>query len=249
MWLSRVPDNQGGTVLSRHSIEIDRRERTYRLARGRRPGAPLLVVVPCSGLNGPRIAAWTRPDARGREAGFASVFLDGWGEFWDDLGVGRRDGLDDAGFVSAIIGRLIADGVAADSPPLLVGLSNGAFFAERVARQGLLEVAGLVLVAGSARLAAHDLCPNPVTPAAVLCIAGTADRLVRYGGGVATGWPARLAPRRARRLLVSTRGREVVPIERVAAEWAAVNGCAGPRVIEPVPTGASDPKVERLSWN
>ena len=38
-------------MLSRHSIEIAERERTYWLAPGRTPGSPLLVVLHGSGLN------------------------------------------------------------------------------------------------------------------------------------------------------------------------------------------------------
>jgi hypothetical protein len=68
---------------------------------------------------------------------------------------------------------------------------------------------------------------------------GSAARLAGPPGACsATGWPAWLARRRARGLLVSTSGREVVPIERVAGEWAAINGCDGPPVIEPLPSGA-----------
>ncbi len=235
-------------MLSGHSIEVSGRERTYWLTPGQERRAPLLVVLHGSGINGPRMAAWTGLDARGPQAGFACVFPDGCRELWDDLGAGRRDGLDDAAFVSAVIQRLIADGIAADRAPLLVGLSNGAFFAERVARQGLLAVAGVVLVAGSARVAVRDLCPCPRAPATVLCIAGTADRLVPYDGGIATGWQAWMGRRRARRVLLSVRGRDVVPVERVAADWAAVNGCEGSPVIEAVLSTRPDPEVRRLSW-
>jgi polyhydroxybutyrate depolymerase len=194
------------------------------------------------------MAAWTGLDTRGPQAGFACVFPDGCGKLWDDLGAGRRDGLDDAVFVSAVVQRLIDDGIAADHAPLLVGLSNGAFFAERVARQGLLAVGGLVLVAGSARVAVREPYPCPLVPMAVLCIAGSADRFVPYGGGSATGWPAWMARRRARKVLLNTRGREVVPVERVARDWAAANGCDGSPVIEVAPSRAPDPEVQRLSW-
>jgi hypothetical protein len=55
-------------------------------------------------------------------------------------------------------------------------VSNGARFAEHVARHGLLPVAGLFLVAGTGLEASRRLTPVPVQRASVDVMVGTADR-------------------------------------------------------------------------
>jgi poly(3-hydroxybutyrate) depolymerase len=66
---------------------------------------------------------------------------------------------------------------------ILVGLSNGATFAERLARSGAVAAAAVALVCGTAREASHRRLPVPRQRAAVLVVAGTADPLVPYAGG------------------------------------------------------------------
>jgi polyhydroxybutyrate depolymerase len=207
-----------------------------------------MVVLHGTGLTGLRMAEWTGLGDRGPEAGFATVFPDAVAEMWDDTGHGRADGLDDARFVAAIIERLVAEGEARRGPVFLVGLSNGAFFAERLARHGLVAVGGLALVAGTAREASRRLVPRPAKAAAVICFEGTADRLVPYTGGRARGplgWTAR---RRARRLLTDEIGRDAVAAESLAADWAVADGCSLTPEVELLPAKPGDPKVHRLTW-
>jgi polyhydroxybutyrate depolymerase len=226
-------------------------ERTYLVAErlpSRKP-RPLLVVLHGSGIDGALMAAWTGLAVRGPEAGFATVFPQGREEMWDDVGLGRRDGADDPAFISALVDRLGTEGMAVPGATVLIGLSNGAFFAERLARHGLVAASALILVSGTARGESRRACPRPVRPAAVLCIEGTADRLVPYGGGMATGTMAWLARRRARRILRQPADREVVAAETLCSDWAAANGCAPLPVSAPVPRGAADGIVQRLSWS
>jgi poly(3-hydroxybutyrate) depolymerase len=89
---------------------------------------------------------------------------------------GEQD-LDDAAFLAALAGRL------AGGPLFLAGVSNGAGFAEHVARHGLLRLDGLFLAAGTLREFSRQSAPVPRQPLAVTIVAGTADPMARYEGG------------------------------------------------------------------
>jgi polyhydroxybutyrate depolymerase len=212
------------------------------------PGAPLLVVLHGMGLNGPRMAAWTGLAVRGPAAGFVTVLPDAVGETWDDTGRGRLDGIDDGGFVAGLVELLVAEGTAKAGALFVADLSNGAFFAERLARQGIVRAAGVILVSGTAREAGRQATPRPALPAAVLCIEGTRDPLVPYAGGRASGPMAWMARRRARRILTGRDGREVVGAEVLAADWATANGCGAAPSIEHLARRAGDVAVDRLGW-
>lgn len=224
--------------LQERAIQVQGRDRIYWLARPAPEGSPLLIVLHGSGLDGPRMAAWTGLAERGPAAGLTTVFPDAARQMWDDGGLGRRDGLDDAAFIAALAERL------GGGPRWLAGLSNGAFFAERLARHGLVDVAGIALVAGGAREASRRVRPRPARPAAFLAISGTEDRAVPYPGGLAGSLMGSLARRRSRQVLSSTQGREAVAAETVAADWAAVNGCPA----EPLIEAGLGPGADRLSW-
>ncbi|HKX10570.1 MAG TPA: hypothetical protein VJN67_20390, partial [Stellaceae bacterium] len=130
----------------------------------------------------------------------------------------------------------------------LVGLSNGAFFAERLARHALLDLLAIALVSGTAREASHRLAPTPLRPCAVLMIAGTADPNVPYAGGRARGLTGWMARRRISSVLSSADGRDAVAAEALGAEWAGVNGANGRPVIDIASAEAADLRVELLSW-
>lgn len=237
------------TRLERQTFEVQGIQRAYWLALPPQTPAPLLVVLHGMGLNGRQMAEWTGLGARGPKAGFTTVLPDALNEVWDDNGLGRSDAVDDGAFVTTLVNRVVLQGLALAGFVFLVGLSNGAFFAERLARHGLLDARGLVLVAGTARELSRRSAPRPVRAAAVLCFEGTADPMVPYTGGRATGPIAWMARRRARRLLIGAGGREVVAAEVIASDWAASNGCAPAPVVERLPGVIEDElPVDRLSW-
>lgn len=200
--------------LERWTITVAGRERTYWLAPGPAGPAPLLVVLHGLGLPVATMAKWTGLATRGPAAGFATVFPEGVEEMWDDTGRGRRDGFDDDAFARALVDHLATEGIADPRKLFLVGLSNGGFFAERLARAGIVQPRGIVLVVSTTRAVAHEDTPHPRTPTAVLCFAGTADRLVPYDGGRSTGALGWFARRRVRPLLLDPSGRDVVAARR-----------------------------------
>lgn len=238
-------DPSGG--LEHRTVKAGGAVRTYWMAPQPAPRAPLLVVLHGSGLSGPVMAAWTGLAVRGPAAGFATVFPDAIGQTWDDTGAGRLDGIDDAGFVAELIATAVAEGIARAGAVFLAGLSNGAFFAERLARQGVVRATGIALVSGTSREAVRQATPHPSQPTAVLCVQGTRDPLVPYSGGRATGPMAWIARRRARRSLLAS-DRRVVAVERLTADWAAANGCCASPARDSVVSESGGLPVTRRTW-
>jgi polyhydroxybutyrate depolymerase len=249
-----------GGELERGTLEVAGVRRSYWLARGpQTPGArgacgapgPLLITVHGSGTTGRDVATiFTGLASRGPAAGVMVVFPDGWHGVWH---IARpppgEPALDDAAFLTALAARMA--GPAGAGPVFLAGLSNGAGFAEHVARHGLLRLDGLFLVAGTLREFSRQAAPVPRQRLAVTIMAGTADPMARYEGGPmrapgAAGWILR---RRAARHGDLPSERRVVATETVARDWAAGNGISGEPDAERLPPAPGDPPVTRLSWS
>jgi polyhydroxybutyrate depolymerase len=230
--------------------------RTYWLARaprlaGQRAAAPLLIVLHGSGMDGRSMARFSGLATRGPAAGLTTVFPDGWKGAWHAAGPPAREpNLDDARFLTELSSHLEARGAARSWPVFLAGVSNGAWFAEHVARHGLLPVAGLCLVAGTALEFSRRLAPVPLLHTTMVMIMGTGDRSVPYQGGP-------LSRRGASGLMLKRRavkhgelpGEDVVAgAEDVAADWAAGNGISSQPGIEELPMHPGDLPVTRKTW-
>ncbi len=243
-------------ALEQGSIDVAGVRRSYWVARapqmrGQRANAPLLIVLHGSGTNGRTMARWTGLAERGTAAGITTVFPDGWKGVWH---IARppygEPELDDALFLAELSARLEAEGAARSWPVFLAGISNGARFAEHVARHALLPVTGLFLVAGTALEYSRRLAPQPLLRASVVIMMGAGDPAEPYDGGRLSrrGLPGLILKRRATRH-GELPGEDVVAgAEAVAADWAAGNGIESEPVIEELPTPPDDPTVTRKTW-
>ncbi|MGH3166520.1 MAG: hypothetical protein ACRDN0_11595 [Trebonia sp.] len=202
-------------------------------------------------MDGRAVARWTGLATRGPAAGVTTVFPDGWKGAWHAMRPPDREpDLDDTLFLSALSSHLEVVGAAESWPVFLAGISHGALFAEHVTRHGLLPVAGLFLVAGSALESSRRLAPAPRLHATMTLIMGTRDRVVPYQGGP--------LPRRGISGLVQRRraarhgelpGEDVVAAANdIAVEWAAGNGIEAPPRVDQLPGGPADPLVTRKTW-
>ncbi|MFE5285957.1 alpha/beta hydrolase family esterase [Nocardia sp. NPDC056611] len=119
--------------------------------------------------------------------GFIAVYPDGYEKSWNDgRGADTKAGaagIDDVGFVAAVIDRLVGgDGV----DPFRVyatGMSNGGMFTEQLGCRLSGKLAAIAPVAGPLPQADESDC-TPAHPLPVLEIHGTADPIVPYDGGV-----------------------------------------------------------------
>lgn len=238
--------------LPTQSIWVSGRTRTYEVAPVEGAAAPLLVVLHGGGSSGLGMAALTGLAARDPRARFAVVFPNGWGRAWDDARdaprLTRREGIDDVAFLNALVHELVDRGVAAPGRTVAVGMSNGAFMAEHLARHELLDLTGIALVAGGASDRSRDRRRAPPGGVRVLAFHGTADPLVPYGGGPIGpfGHWAHRRPNRAG----GTSGRGVAaPIEQVTAEWATADHCGTEPKEESLLTLADSLAVTRMTWS
>jgi polyhydroxybutyrate depolymerase len=203
-------------------------------------------------MDGQSMARFTGLATRGPAAGVTTVFPDGWKGAWHTVRVPDRvPDLDDALFLSALASHLEVLGAAESWPVFLAGVSNGAMFAEHIARHGLLRVAGLFLVAGTALEVSRRRVPDPLLHARTIVMMGTGDRYVPYQGGRLTrsGVAGAILRRRAARHGEQPGDDIVAGAEDVAADWARGNGIGIQPTVEELPGDREDLPVTRKTWS
>jgi polyhydroxybutyrate depolymerase len=147
---------------------------------------------------------------------YPDSMVDKWGQpFWnatDSASDFGNTGVDDAGYLRALIEE-IARRFAVDPKRIfLIGDSGGGFMANRMACQSADLIAAAASFAGMTYLDPSRCSPSE--PVNVLHIHGTADPIVAYWGGAAVGFPAHMAPYPGAVKLVQI--------------WATYNGATGP---------------------
>jgi polyhydroxybutyrate depolymerase len=239
------------------SIDVAGVRRSFWLARAPRDGrqralAPLLIVLHGSGMDGRSMAGFTGLASRGPAAGITTVFPDGWKGVWHPARApGAEPDLDDARFLSELCLHLEEQSAARSWPVFLAGLSNGAWFAEHLARHSQLPVTGLFLVGGTTLEFSRRLAPQPLLRTRVVIMMGTGDRSVPYEGGRLTrrGMSGVLLRRRAA-WHGELPGEDVVAsAEAVATDWATRNGIESGPLIEELPTPPGDFPVTMKTWS
>lgn len=224
------------------------RERMYFVhvpASGRaRPSAaglaPLVLQLHGRGVPPLLFDRWTGFSALADEAGFVLAMPAAVGEIWNDGrygGGGRtgRQGVDDVGFLLAVVDELIGRGGIDPARVYVVGMSNGAGMAGRLAWERPERVAAIAQVAGTVA-AAVAAGPPPDLPVAVLHVHGTRDRSMPYAGGTAR--PGVM------RLLLGRPAGPALGVDEWANRWVAANGAAAGPAIESIP-----PDVTVRRWS
>ncbi|MCV7178655.1 CE1 family esterase [Mycolicibacterium sphagni] len=132
-------------------------------------------------------AAETNYDAVADQHGWIVAYPDGIDLSWAD-GRGAsspdRQGVDDVGFLSALIGRLTHEYGIAPGRVFVTGMSAGGFMATRLACERADLVTAIAPVSSTLGV---DVPCNPSKPVAVLAVHGTADSVVPYNGGRMVG--------------------------------------------------------------
>jgi polyhydroxybutyrate depolymerase len=259
---------RGGSELDRGEIDVAGVRRSYWLARASRRASqtppPLLIALHGSGMDGRGMAWFTGLARRGPAAGITTVFPDGWKGGWHSARPPASEpGLDDARFLTELTVHLEGLGAARSWPVFLTGISQGARYAEHLARNGLLPVTGLFLVAGTALESSRRLAPTPQLRASMVLVIGTGDPTAPYEGGQLTrrglSLSGLLLKRRAAKHEEELPGEDIVAsAEAVVADWAAGNGIAVGGItvtgsiaspsIEELPVVPGDLPVTRKTW-
>ena len=191
-------------------IEVDGRERTYRLhvPPGCKKPAPLVIEMHGGGSDAKkaeRHGGWS--DLSDAE-GFIVVYPEAVEGNWND-GRGEktmkshRENIDDVKFILALVDSI--DGVD-PKRVYATGASNGGMMSHRLGIEATDRIAAIAPIIGGIPEA---LDFNPKAPLAVMIIQGTKDPLVPYEGGA-----------------VGARGREgkVLPTEEAVKRWVDHNG-------------------------
>lgn len=172
---------------------------------------------------------WTGFSALADEAGFALAMPAAIGEIWNDgrytAGRTRRDGIDDVGFLLALVDELAARGGIDPARVYVVGMSNGATMAGRLAWERPDRVAAIAQVAGTVATAVAA-GPPPRTPVRILQIHGTADRSAPYAGGRAR--PGLM------RLLLGRPAGPALGVDEWARRWVDANGATEAAAVESI---------------
>jgi poly(3-hydroxybutyrate) depolymerase len=198
------------------SIDVDGSERSFWIPDRRPRGeVRLIIALHGRGETGLKLARRSGLSAQATEAGMNIVFPDALERVWDDHGSGRRDGADDDLYFRTLLEHLRRRGEFGSQPPYLIGYGeNGAAFAERMAREGVHALAGVILHGGTAREASRELTPQPVEPVPLILSAPPKP------GSRRPGLRTRLA-------LNDVRGHAMVSADEILADWHGVNDPAG----------------------
>lgn len=165
-------------------------DRSYLLVipKNPKPG-PLPVVIALHGVtsNARTMAAITEIQKYADRDGFIGIVpngsggLSGWNAGWIDLSGTKAD---DVGFVRTILDRTEKELPTDKKRVFVLGHSNGAFLANKVAAEMSDRVAAFASVAGSIGLKTGEKIPDPKRPVSALFIHGQADSVVSYDGTV-----------------------------------------------------------------
>jgi polyhydroxybutyrate depolymerase len=217
--------DSGDTV---RQVTVDGVPRTYLVhVPPQKPAAgfPVVLAFHGAGAQGAGMIGLTHIDALADRRGFIAVYPDGIDRRWDD---GRRSiaaHTNDVAFTVAMLDDL-AHAYPVDARRVFAaGMSNGAMLSERLGCELSARIGAIAAVAGGM---AADIAPSchPAKPVSVLQIAGTADPVMPYGGGIVANHS------------VFGVGGEVVGAARTAELWAHIDGCGSagaPAALPPVP--------------
>jgi polyhydroxybutyrate depolymerase len=156
---------------------------------------PLVLELHGRGMDPVRFDRYTGFSEPAESAGFALALPSAVGGIWNDGRDEHRDDPDDVGYLIALIDDVAARVEIDPARVSLVGMSNGAAMAGRMAIEHGERLAGVAQVAGTAGAALVGRSA-PHTPLPLLHIHGTRDQLVPYEGGVRRGLVGRVTIRR-----------------------------------------------------
>ncbi len=198
-------------------------QRTYLLhvPPGLTAPAGLVVNLHGAGQTGAVQADISNYNAVADQYGFVVAYPDGIDMSWADgrgASVPDRQGVDDVGFLSALISRLSQDYAIPPGRVFVTGMSAGAFMATRLACDRADLVSAVAPVAGTLGVGVN--CA-PSRPVSMLLMHGTGDTVVPYTGGPMVG-----------------RGgaSDIVSAPALVDRFRQIDGCPGP-LVEQAPSG------------
>jgi polyhydroxybutyrate depolymerase len=147
---------------------------------------PLLIVLHGLTQTGPGIMAITGYNAIAEQNNFIVCYPSGLNNAWNaDMNVSVSTA-DDKGFIETLALYFQSNFNTDPFRQYLCGFSNGGFMSHKMACESSICFAAIATVSGNMSDITYANCNPQFTPT-VLHIHGTADAVVPYGGGAATG--------------------------------------------------------------
>lgn len=203
---------------SRGSFELEGISRSYRIhippSYERTTSVPLLLVFHGLGGNGKDMERGTKFNGLSDRMGFIVVYPDGYKASWaDGSGVtpAGRAGVDDVGFISALIDKLAGELRINPKHVYATGYSNGGMFVQRLACELSDRIAAIASVAGTMTEKLSPKC-SPDGAVSVMHIHGTDDFVVPWEGGEVRG--------------VGIFGWNILSVPTTVSKWVDINGCS-----------------------
>jgi polyhydroxybutyrate depolymerase len=207
-----------------HTISVGGLDRIYRLykPKGLPPSAPLVVMLHGgfgSGAQAERAYGW---DELADSSKFVVAYPDGLNRAWNVDGGGccgrpGKEGVDDVAFITATAGDIGRNLSIDPAREYATGISNGGIMSYTLACN-----TGVFAAIGPDSATQLNPCRSP-RPTSVMHIHGTADRLIRYGGGPGAGVARINGP----------------PVPELNAFWRNVDHCGTPVVTTSGPVTTS----------
>ena len=184
-------------------------------------GKPVPLVFALHGGRGTadQVARFMRFHVLGRRKGFITVYPQGLNNQWNDDRPEIGNDTDDVGFLLALLDHLRRTYTIDPNATFAMGMSNGGFMCQRLAREAADRFAAVASVTAQLPEAARkDFAPK--APISVLIMNGTKDPLVPYEGGdvKVNLFPGVIADARVR-----SRGR-ILSTDATVALWRKHNG-------------------------
>ena len=210
--------------------------RTYQLhvPAGLEHPSGLVVNLHAAGATGRDQEALTHYDSVADAHGFVAVYPDGIDLSWADgrgASLPDRQGIDDVGFIAALVGQITNDYGIDPGRVYATGLSAGAFMANRLACDRADLFSAIAPVAGT--LGVNVGC-SPSRPVAVLQTSGTLDPVVPFDGGTMTG-----------------RGgtSDVLSAPAMVDRWRQLDGCQSGPAQDTLPDTGDGIGTQRLTYS
>ena len=162
---------------------IDRRWRLYIPAHAAGARLPLLILLHPAGGAADSFVNETAMDTYAASYGFITVAPEGVDNTWNAgtcCGSARDKGVDDIGFVNAMLDRLVATKPVDGNQIYAAGASNGGMLAYSLACRLSTRIQAVFSAGGAQTL---DDC-RPATPVSVVEFHSLSDGLVPFYGGV-----------------------------------------------------------------
>jgi polyhydroxybutyrate depolymerase len=151
--------------------------------------APLLVALHGANSDSQKLRAFTgyEFDVLADRHGFMVVYPDSFAGSWNDCRVAlnnpaRRQGIDDVGFVKAVIANLRTR-YSAGGPVYVVGYSTGGLMVYRLAVEAPETFTSAAAISANLPTDADSDCVASDTPVSIAILNGTSDRINPFDGG------------------------------------------------------------------